>query len=50
MESVISVHFSQFQSICVTPHNAIEHTDAKALVSTLEHQVWWGDTMTRDVS
>ena len=29
-----------------TPHNIIEDTHAKMLVSTLEHQVSWGDADT----
>jgi hypothetical protein len=39
MASVICVHFSQVVDHCVTwhaPHNTIEHTHAKILVSTLE--------------
>ena len=27
-----------------TPHNTIEHTHAKILVSALERRVSWGDT------
>ena len=48
MPSFICVHFSQLVDHFVTqayvPHNTLEDTHAKILVSTLEHQLSQGDT------
>jgi hypothetical protein len=36
--------FQEYYVHMHTPHNTMERTHAKILVSTLEHQVSWGDT------